>query len=133
MQEPLNDQKPPQTRGDRKAKKHQAAINGFNLKDKSQIRTGLVLERRCTDCFCLVLFLASICTMVGLTGYSLKQGQVEKLIGPIDGDFKICGADAGYQDYKYLYLSNLDTTAAQSAATLFSFGVCVKQCPKDGV
>ena len=112
MQEPLNDQKPPKTRGDRKAKKYEVEINGFNLKEKSQIRTGLVLERRCTDCFCLVLFLATILTMVALTGYSLKKGHVEKLIGPIDGDFKICGADEGYEQFKYLYISNLDTSAA---------------------
>jgi hypothetical protein len=53
------------------------------------------------------MFLATVFTMVGLTAYGLKEGDVKKLIGAVDGDLHICGADKGFIDYPYLYISDL--------------------------
>ena len=65
-------------------------------------------QRKTTDCMCLLLFLATVFTMVGLTGYGLKEGNVMNLIGSVDGDHHICGgSEAGFKDYPYLYITDL--------------------------
>jgi len=46
---------------------------------------------------CLLLFLATVFTMVGLTAYGLKEGNVMNLIGSVDGNHNICGgSNDGY-------------------------------------
>jgi hypothetical protein len=108
MQEPLNGQNEnPKTRGERKALKYKSEIDGFDLKSKSQIRTGIVTERSCTNMFCLVLFLATILVMVGLTWVGFNQGDVQKLIAGVDGDHNICGTGeaAGFPN---LYLTDIN-------------------------
>ena len=128
MQEPLNDPPAPKTRGERQALKHKAALDGFDLKSKSQIRMGLVTERKCTDILCLFIFAASFVTMIGLTFYGLSKGNVLKLIGPVDGDHNICGVDT-FSEFKHLYISNLDAGVSGDFTDIFKTGICVKECP----
>ena len=47
-------------------------------------------------------------TMVGLTLYGITHGNIQKLVGGIDGDHRICGADKGVEDYPFLYITNLE-------------------------
>lgn len=47
--------------------------------------------------------------MIGLSGYGYIKGNIYKIIGGVDGAHNICGASPGYEDYKNLYLTNLDT------------------------
>lgn len=127
MQQPLHDQPAPKSRGERKRQKYLAEVEAFDVKAKSQIRGGLVMERKCTDLLCLALFVACIGAMVGLSFYGYTKGNIYKLIGGLDGDNHFCGGEPGYEAYNKLYLTNLG--ASNDANVLFKYGVCVKQCP----
>lgn len=67
--------------------------------------------------------------MLGLAFYGLINGNVMKLIGPVDGSHNICGADTGFTDYKHLYISNLEG-GMSDFSDIFKSGICVKECPK---
>ena len=67
--------------------------------------------------------------MLGLAFYGLINGNVLKLIGPVDGDHNICGADSGFTDYKHLYISDLEG-GTSDFSDIFKSGICVKDCPK---
>jgi len=81
---------------------------------------------------CLLLFLATVFTMVGLTANGLYNGNVMKLIGSVDGNHHICGGSDGYKDYPYLYITDLTQNAGEAVEAIFNTGVCVKKCPVAG-
>jgi len=68
-----------------------------------------------------------VCSFIGYL-----NGDPWKLIAPIDGNNKICGFSEGYEDYDHLYIDDI-TTALDPANVwnVFSYGVCVKACPKE--
>ena len=80
---------------------------------------------------CALLFLATFATMIGLSFYGVMKGEIATLIGPVDGDFNICGSTEGYTDFKHLYLTNLSPSGTSEIEEMFKTGVCVKQCPGD--
>ena len=127
MQQPLHDQPAPRSRGERKRLKYLSEVEAFDVKGKSQIRGGLVMDRKCTDLLCLAIFTACIAAMVGLSFYGYTRGNIFKLIGGLDGDHFICGGEAGYETYNKLYLTDLG--GGVEIRQIFQYGVCVKQCP----
>jgi hypothetical protein len=56
-----------------------------------------------------------------LTYYGFKNGNISKLVAPLDADSNFCGQD-NFTGYDYLYLTNLNTV---DLPTIFSSGVCV--------
>lgn len=81
--------------------------------------------------------------MIYLTSLGLKKGDVNKLLSPIDGDNRFCGvnhqlpegeSEDGFDAYDYSHYRKLMITDFSSAnvASIFSSGVCVKECPKAG-
>jgi len=81
--------------------------------------------RSCTDILCLIIFLVFLGAMVVATDYGLENGNIQKLLAPIDGQGKFCGITPGYEDHKYLYLRNL----VGNPIKIFLGAVCVKECP----
>lgn len=75
---------------------------------------------------CLLVFLTFVTSLGYLTYYGNANGNVAKLIAPIDGDGKICGLDSKFENHKYLYLTNF---APENIKNLFDSGVCVDKCP----
>ena len=65
--------------------------------------------------------------MVFTTIYSFKNGNISKLIAPVDGQFRICGFDKGVEDYPLLYVAKMDKADIKM---IFQSAVCVKKCPK---
>jgi len=72
--------KKPTSKFERKQKKHQAAIGGFDVREKSPITNGLVLDRRPTDVLFCIIFLAFMLSMVGMGIYSFIEGNIQNLI-----------------------------------------------------
>jgi len=61
-----------------KQEKYQQEIEEFNVRDKSGIEAGesvVIEERGCTDVLCLLVFLATLCTMLGLSIYAISSGR----------------------------------------------------------
>jgi hypothetical protein len=69
----------------------------------TMIRTGPMGNRKCTDCVCLLIFLASCAgmTMIGL--YANEHGDPSRILRPIDSDGNFCGASVGYEDYPLMW------------------------------
>jgi hypothetical protein len=63
-----------------------------------------------------------------VTFVGFKEGDINKLVAPLDGEFKFCGIDKGYEEYKFLYIADF---TQETVNGLFDSGVCVKQCPKN--
>ena len=49
------------------------------------------LKRGCNDVLCLLLFFAFLGSMGFLTFYGYQNGNVAKLIAPLDADNNFCG------------------------------------------
>ena len=100
----------------------------FNI--KQELGNGPFSQRRCTDMLCCLVFLVFIAGMGVCTVFGYSHGDPNKLTSPIDGDRNICGVTEGYQDYPYLFISDISGAIA-SSASIFENGVCVKKCPED--
>jgi hypothetical protein len=73
--------------------------------------TGIVrAERGCTDMPCLIVFFCFIVSMGYVTFLGFKEGDINKLIAPLDGEYNFCGIDKGYEDYKNLYIADFTQT-----------------------
>ena len=90
-------------------------------------------DRKCTDCICLLIFIAFVGCMGFLTSYGLKYGDMNKLMAPLDGDDNFCGVNNGngkgmnLTSKPYLYLPELSISSIKD---IFADGVCVDECPK---
>jgi hypothetical protein len=63
-------------------------------------------KRSCTDCFCLVIFIALTVFMLGVAVYAWtnSSGNFQKLTTAYDSDGKGCGVD--YPKYPYIYFAS---------------------------
>ena len=89
-----------------------------------EIEKGPQTNRRCTDLICLLIFLIA----VGFSGYvaiyALEHGDPERIMAPMDGNGNFCGKTEGYEDYPYLFFSDLNIILWAP------YAVCVKTCPQ---
>lgn len=76
---------------DRKHKRHYGAINDFSVRQKSNITTGIIYKRGCTDFFFLIIFMITFLGMFGLAAYALIKGHPGKFIAPYDAAGDMCG------------------------------------------
>ena len=110
---------------DRYNEKYGDDVANFNVAN-SNIKNGLVEDRGCTDIICLGVWIAFIASLFYLTWYGNANGNVRKLIAPIDGDHKLCGEAQNFESMRFLYLTDF---SPESVISLFDSGVCVDKCP----
>jgi len=65
-------------------------------------------------------------SMIYVTFSSYKDGNMDKLIAPIDHLNRFCGIDEGVENYKFLYFSDINQDKVDAILTS---GLCVKYCP----
>ena len=93
-------------------------------KDNSKPATqGPIRQRKVTDCFCLILFLAFWLFIAFIAFYAYSKGNIDNVAKVIDSDGKPCGEGARLE-YPYIYINNPYSTK------FYSHTVCVKSCPK---
>ena len=63
------------------------------------VENGLEDKRECTDVFCCLLFFLMMVTVLVMGIYGYVNGEVAKLIGPLDGAKNFCGVDTSGQTY----------------------------------
>jgi len=102
--------------------------------DGSKHVAGIVTERRPTDVFWCGVFVVFLLAMVGICGFSVVKGDIQRLIAPQDASRRFCGIDEAVKDKKNVYWTMslpLDTFGAdETARAIYSSAVCVKECPK---
>lgn len=98
--------------------KYSKDTEGYSAKDQG-LGNGVVRERGCKDILCLMVFVAFITAMVFCTIYGNKNGQLGKLMAPLDGDDMYCGfttlpagggAKVDLAKYPKLYITDLTIT-----------------------
>ena len=106
--------------------KYGGEADGFSIKDQPGMEKGLNRDRKLTDILMLILFIAFIVAMGFCTSIGFKNGNVNRLMAPLDSSDNFCGETTGFESYKYLYLQDLSQA---SAIAIFNSGLCVKKCP----
>lgn len=87
-------------------------------------------ERKCTDSICCIMFTTTIVFCVYFGIYGFMNSNIEQVLAPVDDKGRICGWDAGVEDYPYLFIWNLDA-AFEDPYHMFDYGTCVTMCPTD--
>lgn len=112
-----------QAQGGGRKKGYTDEANKFNFPNKEGIVRA---ERGCTDVPFLLVFLCFIGSMGYVTYVGFKEGDLPKLLAPLDGDNKFCGIEPGYEEFKNLYITDFSVTSVNA---IFDSAVCVKACP----
>lgn len=85
---------------------------------------GPLKNKRCTDCFCLLIFTAFLAGTVFALQYAFTKGDPSRLIQPFDPDHTPCGKGKA-KDYPFIYFAD------PLGKHMFRDTVCVKECPRD--
>jgi hypothetical protein len=96
------------------------------VKNASKITDGLKMDRGCTDILCLIIWFAFLGFMGYLTYYGFHNGNINKLLAPINGDGVLCGEASQFKQFKYLYLTDF---RVENIDQIFKTGICVNECP----
>jgi choline transporter-like protein 2/4/5 len=96
------------------------------------LEKGPMRDRKCTDVICYGIFGLFVASMIGISVYGYVKGAPYKLVAPLDYDGNFCGYSKGFEEYKYLYISDIsvDISDVTQLDELLDSTLCVKQCPK---
>ena len=70
--------------------KHGDKIDNFSVFDHG-LGNGMVMERKCTDVCFLLLFILFLAAFVFVSVIAFRQGHIQMLIYPYDGQNNYCG------------------------------------------
>jgi len=79
------------------------------------------MNRRCTDLFCLAIFIVFAAGMGFVSYHGFQNGEPRILTSPLDADGNLCGFSSGFEDYPYLYYAIEETTILN----WYEYAVCV--------
>ena len=132
MEEPTNyenlpgeEEKPKMTKNEKKLDKYKTDMEEIDL-NRESYANGINQDRQCTDMLCLLVFGAFLLAMVGITGYTIKEGNVNQMIAPVDYAHNLCGFGER-ADYQKLYFAYQGYTEADD---ILNLGICMKTCPE---
>mmetsp|Transcript_23391 Transcript_23391/g.23014 ORF Transcript_23391/g.23014 Transcript_23391/m.23014 type:complete len:192 (-) Transcript_23391:1345-1920(-) len=106
-------------------------LDKLDIKDEESMkRNGPVMNRKCTDCICCLLFIMFIIGMGGTAAYGFLYGDPYLLLTTWDYDANGCGYNTSTLNYPYLYfpgpdISNITSDPYQA----FKYSMCVSECP----
>ena len=105
----------------------------FKWQNPDQFKNGPIDDesRKCRDCICCFIFilLFLLCIVVAVFGF--YKGKPAQLFYFYDEDGNACGHDKGYEDYPYLYFTNVITGVKTFSTDKLIKGVCVSKCPNE--
>lgn len=78
-------------RGHSQQQKYEEDVQQFSVALNSDIKTGMVEKRGCTDLICTIAFVAFLIMMINFSVYGYRVGNVRKLMAPIDRHDHFCG------------------------------------------
>jgi hypothetical protein len=119
------------TKQEKKLAKYKDDMDAVNL-NKDDYANGINQNRSCTDFMCLIVFLVFLGAIGGVTIYSVKKGNVETMIAPIDTHLNFCGIEGPRAEYEKMYFTYYTTLTTISTSDILNSGICVKKCPVEG-
>ena len=105
-------------------------MSNLDIRAESNMKSGYVdgNERKPTDCFFCILFLAFLMALVTISFIGIAKGNWRLLVAGTDADGHICGSDVengAYKDYRNVYYM----TGLSNGLKLSDGAICVKDCP----
>mmetsp|Transcript_27452 Transcript_27452/g.20609 ORF Transcript_27452/g.20609 Transcript_27452/m.20609 type:complete len:324 (-) Transcript_27452:420-1391(-) len=98
--------------------------------DDGKMTNGPVMNRKCTDCICCLLFVIFIIGLGFTSAYGFMYGDPLLLLTTWDYDANGCGYNESTLDYPYLYFPGPDiSNISDDPLSAFKYSVCVKECP----
>ena len=103
----------------------------FKWQNPDQFKNGPIDDetRKCRDCICCIIFILIVILCVVVAAFGFKEGKPSQLFYFYDEDAKACGHDEGYEDYPYLYFTNVINGLKSFDTDKMLKAVCVKKCP----
>ena len=103
----------------------------FKWQNPDQFKNGPIDDetRKCRDCICCIIFILIVILCVVVAAFGFKEGKPSQLLYFYDDDGKACGHDEGYEDYPYLYFTNVVNGLKSFDTDKMLQAVCVKKCP----
>ena len=103
----------------------------FKWQNPDQFKNGPIDDetRKCRDCICCIIFILIVILCVVVAAFGFKEGKPSQLFYFYDEDAKACGHDEGYEDYPYLYFTNVINGLKSFDTNKMLKAVCVKKCP----
>lgn len=84
---------------------------------------GPIRKRKCTDIFCLIIFLSFVVFTAIISIHAYLNGDLKRVARVIDSDQKPCG-EAEREDYPYIYIND------PYSVKFYRNTICLKECPK---
>ena len=105
----------------------------FQWQNPEQFKNGPIDDesRKCRDCICCIIFILLFILFLVVVGFGFVKGQPMKLLYFYDSDGKACGHDEGYEEYPYLYFTNVINGLQNFNTDQLMEAVCVKVCPDE--
>ncbi|CAD7973089.1 unnamed protein product [Amoebophrya sp. A25] len=93
--------------------------------------------RRCTDMFCLLVFLTFTAGLFYILQYAVNNGDIRRLSHGFNYKGKLCGVDPGYEDRPYLFycasgIPVPGTDPPIPSSLDLQHPICVSECPVSG-
>ena len=105
----------------------------FKWQNPDQFKNGPIDDesRKCRDCICCFIFilLFLLCIVVAVFGF--YKGKPAQLFYFYDEDGNACGHEKGFEDYPYLYFTNVVSGLKNFDKDKILRTACVKECPND--
>ena len=105
----------------------------FKWEKPDELRNGPIDDesRKCRDCICCIIFILLFILCLVVAGFGFYNGKPTQLFYLYDENGKACGHDEGYEEYPYLYFTNVISGLTELNSDKVMKGVCVKECPKE--
>ena len=81
----------------------------FKWQNPEQFKNGPIDDesRKCRDCICCFIFILIFLLMIVVAVFGFYKGKPTQLFYFYDTDRNACGHDKGYEDYPYIYFTNV--------------------------
>ena len=105
----------------------------FQWQNPDQFKNGPIDDnsRKCRDCVCCIIFILIFLLFIVVSVFGFWKGKPSQLLYFYDTKGNACGHDEGFEDYPYLYFTNVVNSLKDFDTDKILEGVCVKACPDD--
>ena len=103
----------------------------FKWQNPDQFKNGPIDDdsRKCRDCICCFIFILIFLLFIVVSVFGFYKGKPMQLFYFYDGEGNACGYDKGFEDYPYLYFTNVIEGLQQFSTDKMISGVCLSKCP----
>ena len=126
----MSDEKKQETKQEEKPDPYKK-YKDFQWQNPDAFRNGPIDDesRKCRDVICCIIFILIFIVGIVVTAFGFYKGKPMQLLYFYDSDGNACGHSEGYEDYPYLYFTDVVNGLKSFDVNQILKGFCVKTCP----